>query len=81
MPRAPGFPRRIGPSYHSCVGCGLCERVCPLGNIALEGGKPAWRGTCTHCMACICRCPAEAIEYGKHSEGLPCCTFEKARRG
>ena len=26
---------------------------------------------CTHCMACICRCPTEAIEYGKHSQGLP----------
>ena len=22
-------------------------------------------------MACICRCPTGAIEYGKHSEGLP----------
>ena len=26
---------------------------------------------CTHCMACICRCPSEAIEYGKHSIGKP----------
>ena len=24
-----------------------------------------------HCMACICRCPAEAIEYGKHGKGMP----------
>ncbi len=24
---------------------------------------------CTHCMACICGCPAEAIEYGSRSRG------------
>ena len=25
-------------------------------------------GDCTHCMACICGCPAECIEYGKHTK-------------
>ncbi len=54
-----------------CIGCGKCERVCPLGNIHLEGGKPVWGGRCTHCMACICSCPVEAIEYGKASRGKP----------
>lgn len=53
-----------------CVSCGKCESLCPLGNISIKDGKPVWGGNCTHCMACICRCPAEAIEYGKHSEGL-----------
>ena len=55
----------------ACVSCGRCASVCPLGNIRMEGGKPVWGGSCTHCMACICRCPQEAIEYGRHSEGLP----------
>ena len=41
----------------------------PLNNIALEGGRPVWKGTCTHCMACIGGCPAEAIEYGEKSKG------------
>ena len=49
----------------SCVGCGVCEEVCPMKNVALVDGKPTWNGNCTHCMACICRCPQEAIEYGK----------------
>ena len=31
---------------------------------------------CTHCMACICYCPAEAIEYGKKSLGKPRYHFE-----
>lgn len=54
-----------------CVSCGKCVKVCPLKNIHLENGKPAWGKNCTHCMACICRCPTEAIEYGEHSKGMP----------
>lgn len=54
----------------TCISCGKCANVCPTSNIRLEAGKPVWGKNCTHCMACISRCPAEAIEYGKHSEGL-----------
>lgn len=53
----------------ACVGCGKCEELCPLGNITLKNAKPRWGQRCTHCMACICHCPAEAIEFGKHSQG------------
>ena len=53
----------------ACIGCGTCESLCPLNNIRLVEGKPQWGGRCTQCMACICRCPAEAIEYGKISRG------------
>ncbi len=52
-----------------CVGCGKCASVCPLLNITLDGGKPIWGSRCTHCMACINLCPAEAIEYGKRTQG------------
>nr|WP_264291386.1 MULTISPECIES: hypothetical protein [unclassified Dorea] len=34
-------------------------------------GNSADCDACTHCMACICYCPAEAIEYGKKSVGKP----------
>ena len=54
----------------ACIACGKCVSVCPLENICLEKGKPVWGEHCTHCMACICRCPKEAIEYGKHSRGM-----------
>lgn len=54
-----------------CIGCGACAAVCPLHNISLKEGKPVWNGRCTHCMACICDCPKEAIEYGKASKGKP----------
>lgn len=61
----------------ACISCGKCVQVCPLNNVQLKNGKPVWGSNCTHCMACICYCPAEAIEYGKKSEGKPRYTFEK----
>lgn len=52
---------------NTCISCGKCKNVCPLGNIQIENGKPNWGNHCTHCMACICRCPKEAIQYGKNT--------------
>ncbi|MGN1045048.1 MAG: EFR1 family ferrodoxin, partial [Candidatus Methanomethylophilaceae archaeon] len=52
-----------------CTGCGLCTRVCPDGIIKLSGeGRPVWTAPkCEHCMGCINRCPAQAIQYGKRT--------------
>ncbi|HEX3026913.1 MAG TPA: EFR1 family ferrodoxin [Clostridia bacterium] len=47
----------------ACVSCGLCERACPVHNITLEAGKPVWHHRCEACMACIERCPKQAINY------------------
>lgn len=57
------------PFYASdaCAACGRCVEVCPLRNIVLSDGKPHWGPDCTHCMACISACPAQAIEYGRRS--------------
>ncbi len=60
----------------ACVGCGQCAVRCPMNNITLQSGRPVWGGSCTHCMACICYCPAAAIEYGKKSLGKPRHRFE-----
>jgi len=51
-----------------CISCGKCVEMCPLNNIRLIDGKPVWGGNCTHCMACICSCPAECIEYKNASQ-------------
>lgn len=53
-----------------CIGCGKCAVLCPTKSIRIEGGRPVWGDGCTHCMACICRCPKQAIEYGRHTMGL-----------
>lgn len=59
-----------------CTGCGECVRRCPMNNVRLRDGRPVWGAACTHCMACICYCPAEAVEYGKRSMGKPRYRFE-----
>ena len=52
-----------------CINCGLCAKVCPLANIDMVDGKPKWNKTCVHCTACINKCPKQAIEYGKKTQG------------
>lgn len=52
-----------------CIECGLCSKVCVLNNISCENGRPKWLGTCTHCCACISKCPTGAIEYGEKTIG------------
>jgi ferredoxin len=67
------FVVKAAPFYttDACVGCGKCAQHCPLNNITLIDGKPRWGKSCTHCMACICKCPTKAIEYGNRSKGKP----------
>jgi ferredoxin len=55
----------------ACTHCGRCAVLCALNNISLVDGKPRWGRKCTHCMACICGCPAKAIEYGTKTQGRP----------
>ena len=65
-----------------CIGCGKCAALCPLNNITISDGKPAWHGNCTHCMACINSCPMQAIEYCKASLGKPrytCPEYSKSK--
>ena len=52
-----------------CIACGNCALLCPFESIRIIDDKPVWNGKCTHCMACICGCPNEAIEYGKKTKG------------
>ena len=60
-----------------CIGCGKCVELCPLNNVALAAGRPQWGKRCTHCMACICGCPTEAIEYKNKSKGKERYLLEK----
>ena len=46
----------------TCTSCGTCAKVCPVGNIAMGNGRPAWQQKCELCCACLHLCPAEAIQ-------------------
>lgn len=54
---------------NGCSSCGLCEIICPNGNITLENGAPKFGGSCTLCLGCLNVCPADAIDYGKSTRG------------
>ena len=61
----------------SCLGCGKCQKLCPLNNIEMVDKKPVWGKQCTHCMACIGNCPTGAIEYGTITENKERYHFKK----
>lgn len=44
-----------------CVGCGVCERLCPMGNIKVEGDLAVSGERCTMCYRCFSECPQKAI--------------------
>jgi ferredoxin/flavodoxin len=47
-----------------CIKCGICEKVCPVGNIGIdEVGRPYFKHHCEQCVACIQFCPKKAINY------------------
>lgn len=67
-PRIPAMDRDFW-TDEKCNGCGICAKVCPVGNIMLTGGKPAWQHRCEQCMACLQWCPREAVQLGKKTPG------------
>lgn len=64
------FAMSTKPFYatNACIRCGICVDNCLVHTIRLED-LPVWGKTCTQCLACINRCPVQAIEYGKKTIG------------
>ncbi len=52
-----------------CVGCGLCAKNCPMGNISMTEGRPKWNINCAMCARCYHICPYNSVAYGKNTVG------------
>ena len=59
-----------------CIGCGLCEELCPMRNLHVENGKAIAGNHCTMCYRCISSCPRKAITLLGNEVVEQCC-FKK----
>lgn len=59
-----------------CIGCGLCENLCPMRNLHIENGIAVAGNQCTMCYRCISSCPEKAITL-LGSEVVEQCRYEK----
>ncbi len=46
-----------------CIGCGICEQVCPHEVFEVDNGKAKViaRDSCMECSACARNCPVDAL--------------------
>ena len=55
-----------------CIGCGVCESVCPQGAVALTAGAGAHAvvdaNVCRGCGICDAECPSGAMQLGGFSD-------------
>jgi len=64
-----GQPKAAPPQAHRvavvqtehCVGCGACERVCPVGAISVDQVARVDGAKCTGCGQCVAECPRRAL--------------------
>ena len=56
-------------SDDKCSSCGICSKVCPVGNIEMKNGLPHWLHRCEQCFACLQWCPEEALQFGVKTHG------------
>ena len=42
-----------------CIGCGKCEKLCPMNNIKIVDKKVVQNNRCTMCYRCINNCPKQ----------------------
>lgn len=52
-----------------CVGCGVCQKVCPADNISIVKRRPEWKHKCERCTACLQLCPKKAIQFKNATKG------------
>lgn len=59
--KTPNYTDKLKIDSKKCIGCGLCQKLCPMKNIALTNGTAVAGNKCTMCYRCISRCSKQAI--------------------
>ena len=81
MPLLPFLQHRPRVDRRKCVGCGLCEKACPVPEKAVRSGNGKKArydySKCIRCFCCQEMCPAKAIYVApkrkkKHTPSGPC---------
>lgn len=63
-------------SQDACIGCGICEQVCPhrIFRVIDKKAQIIDRNGCMECGACAKNCPVEAI-YVNPDDGCGCAAY------
>ena len=56
-----GYSSKLKVDTDKCIGCGLCEKLCPMKNIAIKDQKAVSSDRCTMCYRCVNKCPGQAL--------------------
>jgi len=65
-----------------CVGCGLCEELCPYGAHRVEGGKSiVIAAVCRGCGVCGAECPRHAITMCHYTDEQILAQIDEALSG
>ena len=51
-----------------CIRCGLCSRICPVGNLSMGKQGVEQAGKCAVCYRCVNACPKQAITTLIHTK-------------
>lgn len=64
--------------YSKCTTCGMCAKKCPDSNYTLTESavNVIDNKDCLHCLRCMHHCPANAISFGKLTQGENRYTFK-----